>query len=90
MIEFTGDLQYLLRRSQQDANVTVRRALAKAGATLKNDGTGESAESSSHGLDERETETRLQESSMINFEYLPAGKLRLNQEERRHIIDFFE
>ncbi len=29
-------------------------------------------------------------SGVISFEYLPTGKINLNQEAREHIIDFFQ
>ncbi|HSR70138.1 MAG TPA: hypothetical protein VLU25_19575 [Acidobacteriota bacterium] len=80
MIEFTGQVNPILRIAERQSALQGRRE-----AALENKARTSQAASAAHSLAASE-----EGPGVVNFEYVPSGRVQLNQQERQHLIDFFE
>lgn len=91
MIEFNGGVYNILRSYQKDVPSGVRRAESKdASRGTERVNLEQKAGSSEPAVGTKVVEPAADEySTVINFEYLPSGRLHLNHRTRQHIVDFF-
>lgn len=81
MIELNGHVSQIFRSAEKPAGLDARKGPQTKGAARKN----------SLGSGSSDTPAlSLSAPSVINFEYVPSGRLNLNQNERQRLIDFFE
>jgi hypothetical protein len=91
MIELNGELQHILRSYQKEAS-SVRKSSPKESSTDRPD-----AGPAMPGQEEDGAKVNgaaagpsLSPLTPINFQYIPSGRIHLNEESRQHIIDFFQ
>lgn len=86
MIEFSGQINSVLRSYQKNQSPAVRaNESRKTSGSEKSEASAtpqKAAVSGGASVDEYTT--------VINFEYVPSGKVQLNTEARRQIIDLFQ
>ena len=81
MIELNGTVGQIFRSTEKSPSIKAgKRAQAKDEPGKSSEGPHRSA--AAFGP--------LSAPSVINFEYVPSGRLNLNQEEMQRLIDFFE
>lgn len=91
MIEFV-DLGNRVRLYQKELDAAERRSEIR-NRPLKpaRTDTAGHTEAGSARTEERTPAPRVDEfSAVINFEYVPSGRILMNQEAREHIVDFFQ
>ncbi len=81
MIELNGHVSQIFRSTERSPGFEARKGSQAKPAPSKGDA---SPSRSSSAFQPPASD------SVINFEYVPSGRLNLNQEERQRLIDFFE
>jgi hypothetical protein len=87
MIELNGELQNILRNYQKEAS-SVRRSSPKESSSDRPD--AGPAMPSQEEVKANGTAHPPGDPTPINFQYIPSGRIHLNEESRQHLIDFFE
>ncbi|HSR52409.1 MAG TPA: hypothetical protein VLV83_16400 [Acidobacteriota bacterium] len=80
MIELNGQVNPILRITDRQAHLQNRRDAASSRAESVARSHSQPVLAGGKGDGQ----------GVVNFEYVPSGRVRLNQEERQHLIDFFE
>jgi hypothetical protein len=89
MIELNGELQHILRNYQKEAS-SVRRGSPKEGCTDRPDDRYAMPNEEGVKANARAAQAEFSPITPINFQYIPSGRIHLNEESRQHLIDFFQ
>lgn len=92
MIDFDGATFTIFQREQKRNASTVQAASAKKGVGTGSRKASQKTDTSVPAPLPVRVRSRSAHSpsAVINFEYIPSGKIHLNHEEHEHLVDFFE
>lgn len=81
MIQLNGQVSQIFRVTEKQPSQSAKR---------NPEAKSEPSEKQAAADAPKEASRPLVKPSVINFEFVPSGRLDLRQEERQHLIDFFE